>query len=73
MSQGKLYAPELQNETLEDILDILKPIGAVSIKKLFSDPNKAAVPLFVVTFLGQACPDKVTIGYRINKIDKFYP
>lgn len=73
LSQGKLYAPELQGETLDSLLSYLKPLGVVSIRKLFSDPNKTSVPLYVLTFIGKQCPEKITIGYSIYKIDKYYP
>jgi hypothetical protein len=73
LSQGKFYAPELQDEQLDNILSTLETSGVVSIRKLFSDPTKANIPLFVLTFLGQTCPEKVTIGYSVYKVDKYYP
>lgn len=73
LSQGKLFAPELRDESLDNILTTLKSSGVVSIRKLFSDPRKSTVPLFVLTFLGKQCPDKITVGYSIYQIDKYIP
>jgi hypothetical protein len=73
LTYGKLYAPEFQQDTLEYLLTILKPHGVVTVRKLFSDPKKDNVPLYVLTFLGRACPDKLKIGYSIYSIDKYYP
>lgn len=73
LTYGTLYAPEFQHDTLEYLLTILKPHSVVGIRKLFSDPKKNHVPLYVLTFLAKACPDKVKVGYSIYSIDKYYP
>lgn len=73
LSQGKLYAPELQDETVDSLLTLLQPKGVVAIRKLFSDPLRSTVPLYVVTFLGRECPARLTVGYTNYQIDKYYP
>jgi hypothetical protein len=73
LSYGKLFAPEFQEDSLQYLLTIMKEQGVVSICKLFSDPQKAKVPLYVLTFFGTSCPPKIKIGYCIYNIDKYYP
>ena len=71
-SYGKLYAEEFRHDSLKDLLEILRPHKVVKIRKLFSDPAKAHVPLFVLTFLGPA-PKILTVGYVKFKIDTYTP
>ena len=44
----------------------------VSVRKLFSDPMKAAVRLYVITFLGPR-PTSIKIGYTKYTIDQHIP
>jgi hypothetical protein len=70
---GKIYAPELQDETLDSLLEFLQPSGVVAIRKLFGDPSKQHVPLYVITFLSRARPPFLKIGYSKYKVDPFVP
>lgn len=49
LSYGKIYAPELQEESLDFLLTILSPHNVVGIRKLLSDPKKS--------FSSALCPD----------------
>ena len=69
---GKLYAPEFNNWPIDEILPILEPYGVVGVRRLFSDPIKATVPLFVLTFLGSR-PPSIKIGYTKYNIDQHIP
>ena len=60
----KLWAPHFAKTPLDKFLNYLRPVGAVSVRKLYSDPSKQDFPLFVVTFLGNA-PAKVQKGIYI--------
>ena len=71
--QGKIYAPELLEITLPDLLTALRPSGVIDVRKLLNDPSKAHVPLFVLTFFGSSCPQHVTLGFSKYRIDPFYP
>ena len=57
---------------MAEILPILEPHGVVGIRKLFSDPIKAKVPLYVLTFIGIR-PSSITIGYTRYTIDQHIP
>lgn len=70
---GKLFAPELAGETLEEILQFFKPNNVVAVRKMFQDPARARTPLFVLTFLGKNCPAEIKAGYSVYKIDTYYP
>ena len=70
---GKLYAPELADETLDDLLQYFKPHGVVMVRRMFQDPNRSHAPFFVLTFLGTKCPPSIKAGYSIYKIDTYYP
>lgn len=71
-SYGKIYAPELANDSLPELLEMLSPFQVVSIRKLFADPKKAHVPLYVLTFIGPA-PASLKLGYVSYKVDTYYP
>ena len=73
MSYGKLYAPELANVPLEDILSTLEHLGVVAVKKLFGDPRRASIPLYVLTFFNCARPERIQVGYSQYTIDKYIP
>lgn len=73
LSYGKIFAPEFQQDSLQYLLTIMQDQGVVSIRKLFADPEKANVPLYVLTFLEATCPTKIKIGYCSYNIDKYYP
>lgn len=70
---GKIYAPELQDMTLNEILDLLKPSGAIEIQKLLTGTSKAHVPLYIIKFLGTTCPEQIKIGYSRYNVDKYIP
>lgn len=69
---GKIYAPELSHESLPELLDMLSPFNVVSIRKLFSDPRKSHVPLYVLTFMGPT-PSSLKLGYISYQVDTYYP
>ena len=71
-SYGKLYAPEFTNWPVAEILQVLEPHKVVGVRKLFSDPMKSAVPLYVITFLGPR-PTSIKIGYTKYTIDQHIP
>ena len=71
-SYGKLWAPELIRDSLDEILDMFKEQNVMAVKKLLNDPNKQNVPLYVFTFLGPA-PKKIKLGYLLLPLDKFLP
>ena len=73
LSYGKIYAPEFQSDSLEYLLEILKPSKVVGIRNLFTDPNKAHIPLYVLTFLSDSCPEKLKVGYCHYTVDRYYP
>ena len=69
---GKIYAPELLEDSLAEILDMLSCHRVVAVRKLFNDSNRQHIPLYVLTFLGQI-PPSMKVGYVKYKIDKYYP
>lgn len=72
-SYGKIFAPELQDESLDFLLTILKEDKVVGIRKLLSDPKKSSVPLYVLTFLSPSPPNEIRVGYCPYIVDKYYP
>jgi len=70
---GKIYAPSFAEETLEFLLEKLKPSGVVGIRKLFNDPKKKYVPLYVLTFIGNSPPEVINAEYLRLKVDTYYP
>ncbi|XP_047737640.1 uncharacterized protein LOC125178286 [Hyalella azteca] len=72
-SYGKIFAPELQDESLDFLLTILKEDKVVGIRKLLSDPKKSSVPLYVLTFLSPSPPNEIRVGYCPYTVDKYYP
>lgn len=72
-SQGKIYAPEFINDSLEQLLEYLKPSNVISIRKLFQDPNRKNAPLYVLTFLSPNRPEKIKVGYSQYCVDPYYP
>ena len=72
MTFGKIYLPEFIDESLEDTLSCFRNCGVVEVRRMYNDPKKAHIPLFVFTFLGQA-PDKILLGYIPRKVTTFYP
>jgi len=73
ISEGKLYAPEFSNESLEELLELLKPFGVIAVRKLLRDPLKSHVPLFVLSFLSPKCPQTIKTSYTVLHIDPFIP
>ena len=69
---GKVYAPELSQDSLEEVLAALAPHRVVAVRKLLSDPAKSHVPLYVLTFLGLT-PPSLRLGYVNYTIDRYYP
>lgn len=70
---GKIYAPEIQEEPIDTLLTLLQPTGVVAVRRLFSDPNRSHIPLFVITFIGNTCPSSLKIGYSSYKVDTYIP
>jgi hypothetical protein len=70
---GKIFAPEVSNESLDFLLSMLQPSGVVSIRKLLNDPAKTHVPLYILTFLGSTLPSHVTMSYSRYRVDPFIP
>ena len=70
---GKIFAPEFREESLEELLKYLLPLGVVAIRKMFQDPARVNTPLYVVTFLGSRCPERLRVGYNSYKVDTYYP
>lgn len=70
---GKIYAPEFTSESLEEILEYLKPCGVVGVRKFYQDPARANSPLYVLTFLKDCCPETIKVGYSIYRVDPYYP
>ena len=71
--QGKIYAQNLIDAELEEILEELKDQKVIKVEKLLKDPTKANVPLFLLTFSGPTCPEKVVIAYHRYKVDLAIP
>ena len=73
---AKIWAPELQRESNEEILELLKPQNVITVRKMFNDKdpdsNRNKLPLYVLTFLGNV-PTDLKIGYRNIKTEKYYP
>lgn len=69
---GKIYAPEFAEDTLADLLELLKPVGVIAIRKFLQDPNKKHVPIYVLTFLNNKCPEKIQVGYTSYRVDEYY-
>ena len=70
---GKLYAPEFMQDDLTSLKSMLQDSGVIDIRKLYRDPTKSNIPLYVLTFQGTKCPSKIKVGYAIYNIDIFYP
>ena len=71
-SYGKIYAPEFSGDSLDYLLEILQPNNVVGIRKLFSEPAKSHIPLYVLTFMRNSCPAKIKVGYCYYNVDKHY-
>ena len=69
---GKLRAPEFSEETMEEMLEYLKPHNVVAVRKLFTNPSKSHIPLYVLTFLGPL-PAKIKLGHISYLIDVYVP
>ena len=72
LTYGKIYAEEFSNDTLQELLEYLTPHGVVNVRKLFRDPARAHVPLFVLTFIG-AAPTHIILGSIRYSVDKYIP
>ena len=72
LTYGKIYAEEFSHDTLDELLGYLKPHGVVGARKLFTDPAKSHVPLYVLTFVG-TLPNHVILGSIKYNIDKYIP
>ena len=71
--QGKIYAPNLKEASLEEILDELEDQKAILVEKLLKDPAKAHVPLYLITFSGSKLPEKVEIAFHPYNVDLYIP
>jgi len=72
-SSGKIYAPELNDMNLCELLNELKPKGVISVRKLLNDPTKSHIPLFVLTFMNNTCPNNILLGRSSYKVDPYIP
>ena len=73
LTYGRLYAREFGHDTtLDELLKYLEPHNVVGIRKLFRDPSKEHIPLFVLTFLGPR-PEKIKLGSIQYDIDIYIP
>ena len=70
--QGKVFILQFADDSLEDLLVMLKPHGVVGIRKMFHDPKRAESSLYVLTFLGHSCPYKIKVGYTSAYGDNYY-
>lgn len=70
---GKIYAPEFSSESLEEVLECVRPCGVVGVRKFYQDPARASSPLYVLTFLKDSCPETLKVGYSIYHVDPYYP
>ena len=70
---GKIYAPWLRGIPLDELLEELKPLGVVQIRKLLNDRTRSHVSLFVLVFLGNTVPKQVKVGYSICQVEQFVP
>lgn len=68
----KFYAPEFADTPMDELLNFLQPFNVVTVRKLFSDPRRTKVPLFVATFIGQA-PLFLLLGYCKYPLEKYVP
>jgi hypothetical protein len=71
-SQGKIYAPEFLGDSIDDLLQLLRPSGVVGIRKLYQDPKKVNSPLYVIKFLTATRPAKLRVGYCQYNVDPYY-
>ena len=71
--RGKIYAPNLKDCSLDDILTELEPYKAVKVEKLLKDPARTHVPLYLITFLGSTCPPSIKVACCQYKVDRFIP
>jgi hypothetical protein len=71
-SQGEIYAPEFLGDSIDDLLQILRPSGVVGIRKLYQDPKKCNSPLYVLKFLTAVRPAKLRVGYCQYNVDPYY-
>ena len=71
--RGKIYAPNLKDCSLDDILTELEPYKAVKVEKLLKDPARTHVPLYLLTFLGSTCPPSIKVACCQYKVDRFIP
>ena len=71
--QLRVFIPQFADDSLEDLLVMLKPQGVVGIRMMFHDPKRAESSLYVVIFLGHSCPEKIKVGYTSAYVDKHYP
>ena len=65
--QGKVFVPQFSDDSLEELLEMLKTQGVVGIRKMFLDPRRAESSLYVLTFLGRKCPEKSRSGILLYK------
>ena len=65
--------PQFAEDSLEDLLEMLKSQGIVGIRKMFQGPKRAESSLYILIFLGRTWPDKIKVGYTSAQVDKYYP
>ena len=71
--KGVIYAPELCNSSCEEIQEELTSYNVTLVEKLYRDPDKATVPLYIITFESKTLPEKIAIAYKPYKVDPYIP
>ena len=71
--QGKITAPEIADMSIAEILDELQGHGVVDVRKMFSSPDKREIPIYILTFFGTSCPEKIKFAYNSYRVDTYYP
>ena len=73
--QGKIYIPQNDDyeNSIEDLLEQLRPQGVINIRKFYHDSEKSHIPLYVVTFFNEMLPKYIKVGYRRLTIDQYVP
>ena len=67
-----IFSVQLQQTEISERKLFIFHLGVVGIRKMFQDPKRAESSLYILTFLGKTCPDKIKVGYTSAQ-DKYYP
>ena len=72
-TMGKIYAPNLTDLSLGEILEELKDQNVIAVEKLLKDPSKQDQPLYLITFIGTTLPSKVYVAFCPFRVDPYKP